>query len=106
MDAGPILVVSEAHGAVVGLGADFFNDADLRLAASDTEIWYPEVDYGISPLKVGVYLADRIRISNTLEILLMDEAGRIDADIGLVNRVVEPNDVREAGSRWREQSSR
>lgn len=100
MREGPIPVVSGAHGAVVGLGADFFNAADLRLATSGTEIWYPEVDYGISPLEVGIYLADRVGIGNALEILLMGEAGRITAEraseIGLVNRVVKPADIRES----------
>lgn len=95
---GPVPVVAGAQGPAVGLGADFFNAADLRLAGRDAEIWYPEVDYGISPAEVGVYLADRVGTGHALEILLMGEAGRIDAeraaDIGLANRVVD--DVREA----------
>ncbi len=97
---GPVPTIAGAQGAVVGLGGSFFAAADMRVAGRDVAYWLPEVEYDIAPAELAVYLAERVGTGNALELVLMGKPGTADADrlvdMGLVNRVVDPDDVRDA----------
>jgi enoyl-CoA hydratase/carnithine racemase len=99
----PIPVIAAVHGHAVGAGAEFALGCDLVVAAEGTRFRFPEVGIGLSvtggvtkllPLLVGPVKAK--------ELLLLGEA--IDAQealrLGLVNRVVPPDQLMGAASKW------
>lgn len=95
-----IPVIGAARGPVVGAGASLLCYAtDLQVAGSGVEIWWPEVAFGVAPLARTVYLANEIGANHALELMLLGEHGKVDADeaheLGLVNRVVPSGTVDE-----------
>lgn len=99
----PIPVIAAVHGHAVGAGAEFALGCDLVVAAEGSRFRFPEVGLGLSvtngltkllPLFVGPVKAK--------ELLLLGEA--IDAQealrLGLVNRVVPPDDLMDAAMEW------
>jgi enoyl-CoA hydratase/carnithine racemase len=99
----PIPVIAAVHGHAVGAGAEFALGCDLVVAAADARFRFPEVGIGLSvtggvtkllPLLVGPVKAK--------ELVLLGEP--IDAQealrIGLVNRVVPPDQLMDAVLGW------
>jgi enoyl-CoA hydratase/carnithine racemase len=92
------ITIARLHGHVVGGGVVLALACDLRVAATDTVFWIPEVDLGI-PLSWGAVprLAREVGPAKAKELILLCD--RIDAatagSIGLVNRVV-PDEVLDA----------
>ena len=98
MRSEPIPVIAGARGPAVGAGASLLcYAADLRVTGDDVEIWWPEVQYGIAPLSRVISLSKDIGTPHALELMLLGEDGKLDAteahDLGLVNRVVDPEAV-------------
>jgi 2-(1,2-epoxy-1,2-dihydrophenyl)acetyl-CoA isomerase len=102
----PIPVIAAVHGHAVGAGAEFALGCDLVVAAEDTRFRFPEVGLGLSvtggvtkllPLLVGPVKAK--------ELVLLGDA--IDAHeamrLGLVNRVVPPDELTGAAMQWAQQ---
>lgn len=94
----PIPVVAGGRGPAVGAGASLLcYAADLRVVGDDVEIWWPEVAYGIPPLSRLIALSKDVGTPHALEFMLLGEEGKMGAeeahDLGLVNRVVDPEDV-------------
>ncbi len=96
-------MIAAVHGHAVGAGAEFALGCDLVVAAEGTRFRFPEVGLGLSvtggltkllPLFVGPVKAK--------ELLLLGEA--IDAQeamrLGLVNRVVPPDELMDAAMEW------
>lgn len=95
-----IPVISAGRGPAVGAGASLLcYTADLIVVGEDIEIWWPEVAYGIPPLSRLIALSKDIGSPHALEFMLLGEEGKMGAqeahELGLVNRVVDPEDVDE-----------
>src|ERR1700757_755912 len=90
-----LITVAAVHGAAVAGGAGIMSACDFVVAAEGTKIGYPEVRRGLVAGLVMTFLRRQVGERNMRELLFGGEL--IDAarakEIGLVNRVVAPNDV-------------
>src|SRR5207253_6326052 len=92
-------VITQAHGSAVGAGSELALLAELRIAAEGTHFGFPEVRVGATVTLGGVFNLTRIAgLSKALELLYTTDF--IDAReaerIGLVNRVVPPDQLESA----------
>jgi enoyl-CoA hydratase/carnithine racemase len=92
-------VVCEIHRTCVGGALEVALGADLRIASSDSQLGLPEVKFGIIPdvggstrLPAVVGLGRAKDLIMTARLIDAAEAERI----GLINRVVEPQELRAA----------
>lgn len=93
----PQPVIAAVHGYAIGAGAEFALGCDLVLAAEDAVFAFPEAGLGLSvtggasrllPLLVGPLRAKEL-------LLLGERVGARQAhEMGLVNRVVPPGELR------------
>ena len=90
-----LVTIAAVHGAAVAGGAGIMSACDFVVAAERTKIGYPEVRRGLVAGLVMTFLRRQIGERNMRELLFSGEL--IDAarakEIGLVNRVVAPEDV-------------
>src|SRR6266511_3591697 len=90
-----LITIAAVHGAAVAGGAGIMSACDFVVAAERTRIGYPEVRRGLVAGLVMTFLRRQIGERNMRELLFRGEL--IDAaranEIGLVNRVVAPEDV-------------
>jgi methylglutaconyl-CoA hydratase len=90
-----LVTIAAVHGAAVAGGAGIMSACDFVVAAEGTKIGYPEVRRGLVAGLVMTFLRRQVGERNMRELLFGAEL--IDAtrakEIGLVNRVVAPNDV-------------
>ena len=89
-------VIAAVRGFALAGGTELMLGADLRVVATDSEFGLTEVSRGIIPAGGGLSrLARHVPWARAAEIVLVGD--RIDArtalDIGLVNRVVAPENV-------------
>ena len=93
-------VIAAMHGYCVGMGMTLALHCDLRIAAKNSVIGYPEVKHGMISAVSAIRLPQVIPSARALELLLV--ARNISADealrIGLVNAVVD--DVRAEAEAW------
>ena len=93
-------VIAALHGYCIGMGMTLALHCDLRLAAKDTVLGYPEVRHGMISAVSALRLPQVIPSVRALELLLL--ARNISADEawrwGLVNAVVD--DVAAEAERW------
>src|SRR6516164_1026287 len=91
----PLITIAAVHGAAVAGGAGIMSACDFVVAAERTKIGYPEVRRGLVAGLVMTFLRRQVGERNMRELLFSGEL--IDAahanEIGLVNRVVAPDDV-------------
>ena len=90
-----LITVAVVHGAAVAGGAGIMSACDFVVAAEGTKIGYPEVRRGLVAGLVMTFLRRQVGERSMRELLFSGEL--IDAarakEIGLVNRVVAPEDV-------------
>lgn len=90
-----LITIATVHGAAVAGGAGIMSACDFVIAAERTKIGYPEVRRGLVAGLVMTFLRRQLRERDLRELLLTSEL--IDAkraqEIGLVNRVVPPNEL-------------
>ncbi len=90
-----LITIAVVHGAAVAGGAGIMSACDFVIAAERTKIGYPEVRRGLVAGLVMTFLRRQLRERDLRELLLASEL--IDAkraqEIGLVNRVVPPNEL-------------
>src|SRR5213075_2378025 len=90
-----LITVAAVHGAAVAGGAGIMSACDFVVAAQGTKIGYPEVRRGLVAGLVMTFLRRQVGERNLRELVLGGEL--IDAarakEIGLVNRVVEPDEL-------------
>src|ERR1700704_5494847 len=93
-------VIAALHGYCIGMGMTLALHCDLRLAAKDTVLGYPEVKHGMISGVSALHLPQVIPNALAMEMLLM--ARNISADDalrwGLVNVVVD--DVAAEAEKW------
>ena len=91
----PLVTIAAVHGAAIAGGAGVMSACDFVVAAEGTKIGYPEVRRGLVAGLVMTFLRRQAGERNVRELLFGAEL--IDAvrakEIGLVNRVVAPNDI-------------
>src|SRR6267143_5898859 len=90
-----LITIAAVHGAAVAGGAGIMSACDFVVVAKRTKIGYPEVRRGLVAGLVMTFLRRQLRERDIRELLLTSEL--IDAkraqEIGLVNRVVPPNEL-------------
>src|SRR5215467_12592982 len=90
-----LVTIAAVHGAAVAGGAGIMSACDFVVAAEGTKIGYPEVRRGLVAGLVMTFLRRQVGERNMRELLYGAEL--IDAarakEIGLVNRVVAPEEV-------------
>jgi methylglutaconyl-CoA hydratase len=90
-----VITIAAVHGAAIAGGAGIMSACDFVVAAEGTKIGYPEVKRGLVAGLVMTFLRRQVRERDVRELLLTSEL--IDAhrarEIGLVNRVVAPEQV-------------
>jgi methylglutaconyl-CoA hydratase len=93
-----LITIAMVHGAAVAGGAGIMSACDFVIAAERTKVGYPEVRRGLVAGLVMTFLRRQVRERDLRELLLASEL--IDAkraqEIGLVNRVVPPNELEKA----------
>jgi methylglutaconyl-CoA hydratase len=90
-----LVTIAAVHGAAVAGGAGIMSACDFVVAAERTKIGYPEVRRGLVAGLVMTFLRRQIGERNLRELVLSGElfdAARAK-EIGLVNRVVAPDQV-------------
>src|SRR6059058_646562 len=99
-----LTTIAAVHGAAVAGGAGIMSACDFVVAAQRTKIGYPEVRRGLVAGLVMTFLRRQVGERNMRELLFGAEL--IDAarakEIGLVNRVVAPNDVMSEAQQFAE----
>lgn len=90
-----LITIAAVHGAAVAGGAGIMSACDFVIAAHGTKIGYPEVKRGLVAGLVMTFLRRQLRERDLRELVFSSEL--IDAsracEIGLVNRVVPPNEL-------------
>ena len=93
-------VIAAMHGYCIGMGMSLAIHCDLRLAAGNAVIGYPEVKHGMISAVSAMRLPEIIARAHAMELLLM--ARNITAQeahrIGLVNAVTD--DVQAEAEKW------
>src|SRR3954470_14795806 len=96
----PKPVIAALHGSCIGMGMTLALHCDLRLAARNTVLGYPEVKHGMISAVSAMHLPQVIPRARALEMLLL--ARNISADeamrMGLLNAVVD--DVQTEAEAW------
>jgi len=90
-----LVTIAAVHGAAVAGGAGIMSACDYVVAAHGTKIGYPEVRRGLVAGLVMTFLRRQVGERNMRELLLSSEL--VDAErameMGLVNRIVEQDDI-------------
>jgi enoyl-CoA hydratase/carnithine racemase len=92
-------IVSVVRGAALGGGAGLAIGCDMMVAASDLRFGYPEVRHSIVPAIVMTGLQRQLPRKVAFELISTGRmlSAREVHELGLANRVVEPEDALEAG---------
>ena len=97
-----LVTIAAVHGAAVAGGAGIMSACDFVVAAEKTKIGYPEVRRGLVAGLVMTFLRRQVGERNMRELVLggeLIEAVRAK-EIGLVNRVVPPNELMNEAQRF------
>jgi methylglutaconyl-CoA hydratase len=97
-----LITIAAVHGAAVAGGAGIMSACDFVVAAEKTKIGYPEVRRGLVAGLVMTFLRRQLRERDIRELLLgaeLIEAKRA-LEMGLVNRVVPPDDVMKEAQKF------
>ena len=90
-----LITIAVVHGAAVAGGAGLMSACDFVIAAERTKIGYPEVRRGLVAGLVMTFLRRQVRERDIRELLFTSEliGAERAREIGLVNRVVPPNEL-------------
>lgn len=94
----PLISIAAVHGAAIAGGAGLMCACDMAFAAKGTSIGFPETWRGLVPALISVVLSRQLPMRNVRDLLLTgallsaEEAHKI----GLVNKIVEANDLLSA----------
>ena len=93
-------VIAALHGFCVGMGMTLALHCDLRLAAKNTVLGYPEVKHGMISGVSAMRLPQVIPQAKALEMMLLGRNMTVDEAlrIGLVNAIVD--DVQAEARAW------
>ena len=90
-----LVTIAAVHGAAVAGGAGLMSACDFVIAAERTKFGYPEAKRGLVAGLVMTFLRRQLHERHVRELLLTGELIEADRakEMGLVNRVVAPNDL-------------
>jgi methylglutaconyl-CoA hydratase len=90
-----LITIAQIHGAAVAGGAGLMSACDFVVAAERTKIGYPETKRGLVAGLVMTFLRRQLRERDIRELLFTGEliSAERAREIGLVNRVVAPNEL-------------
>lgn len=90
-----LITIAAVHGAAVAGGTGLMSTCDFVVAAERTKFGYPEVRRGLVPGLIMTFLRRQLRERDLRELLFAGElfAAERAREIGLVNRVVPPNEL-------------
>jgi methylglutaconyl-CoA hydratase len=90
-----LITIAQVHGAAVAGGAGLMSACDFVVAAERTKIGYPETKRGLVAGLVMTFLRRQLRERDIRELLFTGDliSAERAREIGLVNRVVAPNDL-------------
>jgi len=94
----PVPVIARVQGAAIGGGCGLLTVSDFVISHPEAKLGYPEVDHGICPAVVAPCLANSIGAGRARALLLAGGLinGRRGLEIGMVNTLVEAEDLDEA----------
>src|SRR5205085_6307534 len=97
-----LITIAAVHGAAVAGGAGIMSACDFVVAAQGTKIGYPEVRRGLVAGLVMTFLRRQVGERNMRELLLGSELIEAEwaREIGLVNRVVAPNELMKEAQKF------
>ncbi len=106
METHRLPLIAAVNGFALGGGLELAMACDLRIASRSARVGQPEIKLGIIPGWGGTQRLPRlVGRGRALELLLAGEP--IDAErawaLGLVNRVVDPEELHAEAQRWAEQ---
>jgi methylglutaconyl-CoA hydratase len=97
----PLVIIAAVHGAALAGGAGLLAACDLVVAAEGTSIGFPETRRGLIAAQVSVLLRHQLPLHAVRELLLTGSL--VDArrayEMGLVNRIVPPQDLLSTAQR-------
>jgi enoyl-CoA hydratase len=99
----PRVTIAAVNGYALGGGCELALACDLRVGAEDARLGLPEILLGIIPGAGGTQrLARVVGASRAKELVLSGRPVRADEAValGLLNRVVSPDDVLDAALGW------
>ena len=90
-----LITIAQIHGAAVAGGAGLMSACDFVVAAERTKIGYPETKRGLVAGLVMTFLRRQLRERDIRELLFTGDliSAERAREIGLVNRVVAPNEL-------------
>lgn len=90
-----LITIAQIHGAAVAGGAGLMSACDFVVAAERTKIGYPEAKRGLVAGLVMTFLRRQLRERDVRELLFTGEliSAERAREMGLVNRVVPPNEL-------------
>ncbi|HEY5036851.1 MAG TPA: enoyl-CoA hydratase-related protein [Chthoniobacterales bacterium] len=90
-----LITIAQVHGAAVAGGAGLMSACDFVVAAERTKIGYPEAKRGLVAGLVMTFLRRQLRERDIRELLFTGDLITAERarEIGLVNRVVPPNEL-------------
>ena len=90
-----LITIAQVHGAAVAGGAGLMSACDFVVAAERTKIGYPETKRGLVAGLVMTFLRRQLRERDIRELLFTGDliSAERAREIGLVNRVVAPNEL-------------
>ncbi len=90
-----LITIAQIHGAAVAGGAGLMSACDFVVAAERTKIGYPEAKRGLVAGLVMTFLRRQLRERDMRELLFTGDliSAERAREIGLVNRVVAPNEL-------------
>jgi methylglutaconyl-CoA hydratase len=90
-----LITIAQVHGAAVAGGAGLMSACDFVIAAERTKIGYPETKRGLVAGLVMTFLRRQLRERDIRELLFTGEliSAERAREIGLVNRVISPNEL-------------
>ncbi len=90
-----LITIAAVHGAAVAGGAGIMSACDFVVAAERTKIGYPEARRGLVAGLVMTFLRRQLRERDLRELLFAAELFEAERarEIGLVNRVVAPDEL-------------
>lgn len=90
-----LITIAQVHGAAVAGGAGLMSTCDFAVATERTKIGYPEGKRGLVAGLVMTFLRRQLRERDVRELLFTGDLITAERarEIGLVNRVVSPNEI-------------
>lgn len=98
----PGITIALAKGSVRGFDFGLAVQCDLTLAAEDARFSFPEIKAGFPPSVVMSYLSRWTARKKAFELVITgDEISAAEAEhLGLVTRMVTPDELESEGRRW------